>query len=157
MQNQIIISTAQLCEVFGVSKETISQWVKKGMPKTAHGKYNLQEVLQWKGVTQNTEGMSDEARKNKAEADWKETKAIREKFQFDIEKGKYFSKEEVSEEWSRRIMELKNALLLLQEVISEKFTDAKIREIVYTEIQKSVHEMLEQYHRVGKYTPKKNK
>ena len=150
----IIVTTAQLCYLLDITKETVSQWSKAGMPKTRRGKYSLKAVLDWRGLTNRTEGMSDEARKNKAEADWKVTKSKREKFHFDIEKGKYYEKEEAHEEWARRVLEVKNALLLQPEIISNNFADIETKEKIYQAIESSNLDMLEQFSRTGKYTPR---
>jgi phage terminase Nu1 subunit (DNA packaging protein) len=43
----MIVTTAQAAEAFQVSRKTISFWVKKGMPKKQHGKFDLHNIVIW--------------------------------------------------------------------------------------------------------------
>ena len=97
--------------------------------------------------------MSDEARKLKADADYREIKAAREKRMMEILEGQYIEKTELETEWARRIIEVKSALLLLSKKVSTEFTDAPIRRTVEKVITSEVYVMLEQFSREGAYTP----
>jgi hypothetical protein len=40
------VSTAEACEIFSVTRETIAEWARLGiMQKTSYGKYNLKNCL----------------------------------------------------------------------------------------------------------------
>ena len=75
--NELIFSTQKTCEFFGISRETLSSWQKKGAPKESRGKWNLKKLVEWRFDGGHKE--SPEVRKLKAEADLKEAKAQQEK------------------------------------------------------------------------------
>lgn len=43
----VLLETQQLEALFRVTRETISQWTKAGMPKASYGKYDLFAVMGW--------------------------------------------------------------------------------------------------------------
>lgn len=153
---RLLISTAALTKVMRTTPKTLSEWAKAGLPKEAMGWWDLQKVLEWRGQSVGAgkaEEMSDEARKLKADADYREIKAAREKRMMEILEGQYIEKAELETEWARRIIEVKSALLLLAKKVSTEFTDAPIRRTVEKVITSEVYVMLEQFSREGAYTP----
>lgn len=51
----ICLSSAALCEVFGVTRETLSEWAKKGCPKVQRGWWPLGEVIRFRGLAGTSE------------------------------------------------------------------------------------------------------
>jgi phage terminase Nu1 subunit (DNA packaging protein) len=43
----MILTTKQLSDGFQVSSKTISSWVKRGLPKMAHGRFDFLTTVQW--------------------------------------------------------------------------------------------------------------
>ena len=47
----VYVDTKVLCEIYGISKQAVAQWRKKGLPHEKIGyrtvRYNLQEVQQY--------------------------------------------------------------------------------------------------------------
>jgi len=157
---RLLISTAALSKAMNTSVKTLAEWAKAGMPKESTGWWDLAAVLAWRGQSVGAgkaEEMSDEARKLRADADFREVRAAREKRMMEIIDGQYIEKTELESEWARRIIEMKSALLLLAKKVSTEFTDATIRRTVEKVITSEVYSMLEQYSREGAYTPVANK
>lgn len=157
---RVLLSTAALSKALNTSAKTIAAWAKTGMPKESVGWWDLAAVLEWRGQSVGSgmvEAMSDAARKLKADADYRETKASREKRMLEILDGQFVEKTEIENEWARRIIEMKSGLLLLAKKISTEFTDAQIRRTVDKVVTSEVYAMLEQYSREGAYTPSTKK
>lgn len=45
--NNFTFSTAELIDILGVSRKTITNYVRAGMPKLGHGRFHLLRALQW--------------------------------------------------------------------------------------------------------------
>ncbi len=43
----LTISSGELCDLVGVTKQSLSTWVREGMPKDGEGRYPAFEVVQW--------------------------------------------------------------------------------------------------------------
>ena len=75
-EEKFIFSTADTCNFFQISRETLSTWQKKGAPKAGRGKWNIKALMEWRFSGKKIE--SPTTRKLKAEADLKEAKAAQE-------------------------------------------------------------------------------
>jgi len=42
------LSKVELSMIMGIAEKTIFLWVKKGLPQSDDGKYNLTDVINWK-------------------------------------------------------------------------------------------------------------
>ena len=74
-----LLNSVVTADFFGVTTRTLSDWVKKGAPKEARGWWNPKELNEWLGKTDGqSKEMSLEARKLKADAEYREEKAKRE-------------------------------------------------------------------------------
>lgn len=153
---QVLLSTAKTAEFFAVTRETLSSWAKKGAPKEARGWWSPKTLMEWLGKSQGQQAneMSMEARKLKADAEYREEKAKREKRMNEILEGQYLPADEIENEWARRITEVKTGLLALRNTIVAQFSDPDIRLVVERVLTNEIHELLEQYARDGAYTPK---
>ena len=103
-ERKFIFSTTDACEFFGISRETLSTWQKKGAPKAARGKWDI-------NAGQHTE--SPETRKLKAEADLKEAKAAQEKIKLGVTKDEFIPADIVRAELTRLLANLKKSLLAI--------------------------------------------
>lgn len=70
---KFIYSTADTCDFFSISRDTLSSWAKKGAPKIGRGKWNIRELMLWRYEQQ--KNVSPEARKLEADARYRELKA----------------------------------------------------------------------------------
>lgn len=110
-KEKFIFSTADTCEFFGISRESLSTWRKKGAPKFARGKWDVQAVMKWRFLGDNIE--SPQTRKIKAEADLKELKAVQEKIKLNVTKGEFISVKQAKEDLKRTFANLKKSLLAI--------------------------------------------
>lgn len=145
------VSAVDSAKFFGVAPRTLADWTSRGCPKNSHGKYNLKEVMDWRGTV--VSGESSQARKEKAEAKYRESKAELAELQVGEKSGNLISKEEVIQEWSLRVANVKTSLLLLPKKIAGLFPDRRMRQLVEEGVKDVVYNALDQYCRKGEYTP----
>lgn len=55
--DKLLFSNAELCTVFGVTRQTIAKYVRDGMPKEGRGEYYAPDCIQW--VVQRLKGAAD--------------------------------------------------------------------------------------------------
>lgn len=107
--NKFIFGTAETCEFFGISRQTLSTWAKKGAPQESRGKWDIQKLVKWRYGGEKEE--SPEVRKLKAEADLKETKAAQENIKLAIAEGRYIPVNTVTKELRRLFSNVKKTLM----------------------------------------------
>ncbi|AIF52012.1 hypothetical protein [Pelosinus sp. UFO1] len=154
-------STSDTCIFFGVTRETLSGWAKKGAPKEGRGSWDIKKLNEWLGkgaTTGNGEQkvLSDEARKLKADADFREIKSEKEKISLDKIQGDLIKIDDVQMEWASRILELKSGLRQFEKKIAPQIANQSIREVERV-LRDEVYYLLESYSRDGAYTPRKGK
>lgn len=118
---KILISTQELCDKLSISRKTLSEWDKKGCPKSNRGWWPLWEVLQWRGILngKDSEGATMEGsdqyslniKKLKYEAEYKKQKAEEAAYENAITRGDYVLKEDISNELKRFFVVLKRSML----------------------------------------------
>lgn len=157
--NMFIFGTNDTCSFFNVSRETLSTWVKKGAPKEGRGKWDIKKLNEWLGKSVGDgkdKPLSDEARKLKADADYRETKSERERIALEKIQGDLINIEDVQMEWANRILELKSGLRQFEKKIAPQIANQSIREVERV-LRDEVYYLLESYSRDGAYTPKQKK
>lgn len=114
----IEVGTDFLEEYFDVSRTTLQQWKEKGCPQLKRGKWNLIEVIRWRGglspISDNPEeeeGSNDYTRKLKAEANLKERQVELADIELGKARGELLEKEEVEIMMASVIINAKNLLL----------------------------------------------
>lgn len=149
-----ICSTEQLCQLFRVTRKTIAEWVKKGMPKIAIGTFDFQKVFPWwmDGIYQGLEDRDETITEAKRKY-WVE-RARRETMRNDIQVGALLPCDKVYPAWSERAADLRQSLITLPPrmapILSSRSEDeirSKLREEVFT--------ILTNFCRDGIYTPQK--
>ncbi len=45
----LLVSTEQICKLFDISRAALNKWVSSGCPKHSRGWFLLKDVLEWKG------------------------------------------------------------------------------------------------------------
>lgn len=155
--DNLLVSSAELCKILSLSPEMLSRHHKMGMPKAGTGWWNLRQVLIYLGQSSDDTKSATKSvshRKLVAEADYKEAKAEREKKMLAVLEGQYIDKDDVVAEWAARANELKSSLMLLGKNIAKEFIDVDNRIIVENKVNELVQEYLKSYTREGKYTPR---
>ncbi len=143
--------TAETCELFGVSAQTLSDWEKRGAPKLGYGKWDIKALLEWKFGGKGEQ--SAETRRATADADYREAKAVAEKMKLEVLQGLYMRKDEVTQQWVARVTEIKAGLMAMARKVAAEFPDPDVRRIVERVVTDEIYDLLEQYARKGKYTP----
>jgi phage terminase Nu1 subunit (DNA packaging protein) len=150
----IIMSTALLAKTLGVTPQTVAQWHKAGMPKEKTGWWNLSTVLAWRGTTNGITDISDEARKLKADADYREAKASKEAMDLAFRRGELISKEEVDRQWSQVGNQLKSNMLLWSRTMAPELAHLDMRSVEKV-LTDAVYDLLEQLSSTSRYQKKK--
>ena len=157
IENDFCVSTKTACEFFGISRETLSSWGKKGAPKVDRGKWDLKKLVEWRFDGGHVE--SPELRKLKAEADLKEAKAQQEKIKLGVTKEEFLPVYEVHAELTRLMANLKKSLLSIGHNVAAELNslDVEAAEIARNEVDKRVKEALEEMSKGGVYSGRTSK
>jgi hypothetical protein len=149
--DKIFLNSEKTAAFFNVSPRTLINWDARsgGTLKKDTGWWDIKVMLEWK---MNGED-SDEARKLKAEADYKEAQVKKAQLENDVRIGELFPANEIFKEWTGRVVELKTGLLAMGRRVGSHFTDPEMRTAVESAVQEEVFDLLGQYARNGKYTP----
>lgn len=141
-EKKYIFSTADTCELFNISRQTLSDWEKKGAPKTGRGKWDIKKLMEWRFAGKHTE--SPETRKLKAEADLKEAKAAQERIKLSVKKEEYISAYEVQTELSRLLGNLKKSLLKIGHNVASNLAslDSDMAATAKKEVDKRINDAL---------------
>lgn len=158
-ENQFIFGTAQICDFFNVSRETLSSWEKKGAPKEGRGKWDLKKLIEWKFGTGDDRELSLEARKLKADVRYRETKADVEEIKKLEKVGQYVSVEDVTKDLAEVFSRIKQGLLFLGHRIAAE-VNAQYPEVtleVKGLVDEEVRKGLKQLAQTGTYSDGNNK
>ena len=141
---KFIFTTADTCELFQISRETLSNWQKKGAPKAGRGKWNIKELMEWRFDGKHTD--SPEVRKLKAEADLKEAKAAQEKIKLSVKQDEFVHVLTVRSELTRMLANLKKSLLSMGHNIASNLAalDMEAAEVAKSEVDKRIKEALDE-------------
>lgn len=138
-----------ICEFFGVTRATLSNWVRKGAPKEEYGKYDLRDLVKWRYSS----GMSPETRKLQAEADLKEYKAEQEKIRLGVLESEYIKTAIVARDVQRLLTTLKRSLLAIGHDVATDLNalDSEAALEAKNIVDKRITTALEQMARSGVY------
>ena len=147
--NEYIFSTQKTCEFFGISRETLSSWQKKGAPKESRGKWNLKKLVEWRFDGGHKE--SPEVRKLKAEADLKEAKAQQEKIKLGVTREEFVPTYEVAQELKKLFSVMKKNLLAIGHNVATELgsIDIEAAETARNVVDKEINEALEEMAKGG--------
>lgn len=152
-----VYNTQETCDFFGVSRETLSTWAKRGCPKVKRGEWDLKEINNWLGKSNGDQDKpSDEARKLKADADYRESKAEKEEIALAVLRGEYVNKEEVDRQWSVIGNQLKNNLLLWSRTLAPELAHLDMRSVEKV-LTDATYDLLEQLSSTSQYKKSKKK
>ena len=154
---KFIFSTGDVCEILGVSRQTLSDWKKDDCPFLGRGKWDLAAVVQWdRGRFANRQVTPEETgiklRKLQADTLFREERAKREKIMREALEDLYFRKEDVEDAWAMRALEAKSTFMLFAKVLPMELA-GKTEQEMESSIAERVREVLSDYARGEKYTP----
>jgi len=141
-------TTSQLATLFQVTSATIANWVKIGMPKAAHGRYDLFQAMNWWMETIN-KGADNEMTTDARDRYWN-AKAEEAEIKVAEIKKELMPKLEILGEWGRRIGVVRQTLLSLPIALPpvlEGKDPRTMRDLIRAEAVK----ILEEYCREGKF------
>ena len=141
-ETKFIFTTADICDLFEISRETLSRWEKRGAPKAGRGKWNIKALIEWRFDGKHTD--SPEVRKLKAEADLKELKAAQEKIKLGVTQDEFVHVLTVRKELTRLLSNLKKNLLAMGHHVASNLAslDMEAAETAKNEVDKRVNEAL---------------
>lgn len=156
-KGNILLNTKHTADFFGVSTRTLTDWVRRGAPKVSRGWWNLRELMTWLGmvpVADDESQASPEARKLLADAEYRELRASRERMKLESLATQLMHRKSIAEEWSLRVNALRSSLKDLAKKIRGKIPDPKTERDIIQALEVEFEELLNQYARPSKYTPK---
>jgi len=141
-EEKFIFNTADTCQFFQISRETLSSWQKKGAPKEARGKWNIKALMEWRYTGKNAE--SSETRKLRAEADLKEAKAAQEKIKLGVTQQEYIPASVIQSELVRLLGNVKKSLLAMGHNIASDLAalDPETVTVAKKEVDKRINDAL---------------
>lgn len=134
-----IVSTQEVCDFFGVSRETLSKWGRQGAPKEGRGKWNLKKIVRWKFGEENDK--SAEARKLAADAKYRELKVEITEIQKKVMNGEYVAVGDFEKTLSESLAKVKAGLIFMGHRIAMEL-NAQFPEMAL-EVKKMVDEEIE--------------
>lgn len=150
----VIITTAEMTELFQVTRVTIAQWTKAGMPKVSQGKYDLLPAFDWWKENINSSKETPET-EDARERYWN-AKAEEAEIKVSQAKDKLISKADVFQEWAWRAAELKTGLRSWSSRLSPKLEGKDLVELRVV-LRDAADELLNAYCRSGRFTPEQPK
>ena len=137
----LIVSTTDLVNLFGVTKKTIAQWPGLGCPKIGRSTWNLREVIAWRGLGRRGDvngEESDAVKKLRADAEYKDAKAKQEAVRLQEMLGNLIPIDMMKDEWAMMFTEIRQQLLKLPNDIRAKTY------VLYPECSEEVTEIAEE-------------
>lgn len=113
------VGTSLLCEYFGVTRQAVNVWEKKGCPKAARGFWCVADVLAWKDAAdknvaaQKVEDLPLTQQKIYWETRCREEQAENQKFKNAVIRGDYLEKAQMEKELAVFFSTLKQSVLSL--------------------------------------------
>jgi len=140
---QIIKTQAAAGKYASVSARTIRRWCKNGMPRTSDGCY-IKSMLDMFRKNEGNQPSVHKDRRQKGEADIKETRAQLLEIELRIKKGELVEKEEVEKKNVRKIIVLKRKLLTLGRRIAVTLP-TKYRKKIQNAITDQIRDMIDEF------------
>ena len=127
----MIVTTGELKKLFGVSDVALHKWKLAGCPKAGRGRWNLNEVLSWRLSRDGNTGTGGEMklRKLRADVEFREERAQRERLLRERLEETVFRREDVQEAWVERVEELTERLSEFPAVLARALVRADENEM----------------------------
>lgn len=148
----VVFSTAVVCHIFEISRQTLTNWNRAGLPKHARGMWDLQELIRFRGLgsTGGLDGKEQSLAEQKLsiEIQYKEAQVELSRIKNDILAGKYLETYYVESELKRFFTVFKRSCLNLARKVGGQATayvEPDIARRLEHEIHKTVTEALHQW------------
>lgn len=155
--NDFICNTKKTCEFFGISRDALSEWAKRGAPKIGRGQWDIQAIMNWRYGADGSEE-SAAARKLAAEAAYKQAKSEQEQIKLAVLRQEFIPADEVTRYLVERNMIIKSSLLRLSKDIAIEIKDIDMESArrALKIIDNRVYDFLQQLSEDGEYVKKRN-
>jgi len=155
----VLITTAVLAKVLETSPKSIAAWHKSGMPKVRTGWWSLHDVLVWRGINSKIGDLSDQARRLRADADYRESKAASEALKLAVEEGRFLPAEEISADLRHLFMVIKRSLMAMGHNVAVNLSgiDRDAANEAKRIVDSTVYDVLTNFYQGLEYTKKKVK
>jgi hypothetical protein len=151
------LKTERMASMLEIAERTLQNWAQtEGCPKEALGWWDPAKVIRWRGQVISGEAgdASNRARKEAADAEFREIKTRLALIEFEAKTGAYVSRGEVISAWSARITEVKRGLMALARKVGSRFSDPEIRREVEVVVDEECRDICERFSRDGIHTPR---
>jgi hypothetical protein len=151
-----IFSTKELCRLLRVSRTSIAKYAKLGMPRESRGRWKVFLAHDWwleniVGMDQNN-GAPETSELSQAKLKWYQARAEAAEFKLEIEKGNYYSTDQIKSSWIDRIGIVRAGLINFCDRISPMLT-GKTQDQIYKTIREEVNRLLADFARSSRLTP----
>ena len=152
---EIILTTEQAAQFFGVTRKTLKEWADAGAPKVKRGRWNLKELFDWWW----TEIASDRAAQQGGDESMNEAKRRYwwqkfegERIKNERERGRLIPRDDVAREWAWRVAEVANGLSAMAKRLPP-LLEGKSQSAMLQVIEDEVWKMRDNFCRTGRFCP----
>lgn len=163
---RILVSSKRICSLLDITDKTLTNWARDGLEKEMRGWWDLQKVLAWRGLVNESATPNEkkaktlQQKKLEAEVAYKEAQVELTQFKNALQNGEYVEREVVQEELSRFFTVFKKSSLALSKKLAGTvagYVDSVEAVRVEKDLNATITEALEQMSVEGVYNARKTK
>ncbi|AMW99318.1 hypothetical protein [Rummeliibacillus stabekisii] len=163
---RVIISSKRLCSLLDITDKTLTNWARDGLEKESRGWWDLQKVLAWRGLTNDSATPGEKKAKTlmqkklEAEVAYKEAQVELTQFKNALANGEYVERDVVQSELSRFFIVFKKSTLGLSKNLAgivAGYVDNTEARRVERDLNDIILEALDQMSVEGVYSARKKK
>lgn len=134
MGRNLICTTKEATQLFGVSAQALTKWVQNGCPgRIAPDTWDVAKTIQWKfpadKIREREEIADMELRKLAADVEYRQHRLARLQKEIELLREKYLSKDDVQESWAYRVKNLQDSLAPFVRELPGKLTGKSVLEM----------------------------
>jgi phage terminase Nu1 subunit (DNA packaging protein) len=139
----MILTTKQVSQGFHVTAKTVAEWVKRGMPKEGHGKFDFFKVCEW--WAENIYRIDDTSNVVDAKEKYWQAKARREVVKADEAEGRVVDLQQVCDDFSAIGRTCRDAMLSIPDRIGAELASSTNTHVVTMKLAAAIIEALEEF------------
>ena len=157
---RVLLATSILGHVFGVTERAIRKWGANGCPQISRGRWDLKQVLEWRGLSEqkDEDELAPAGLKLFYETQLKKAQAEAMELKNDIATGRYIEKDSAAADLRKFVTVLKRSLLGLGRKVSteaSRYLEPVEARKLENDITAIIQDALEQMSVNGIYNAKK--
>lgn len=152
---EIILTTDQAAQFFGVTRKTLKQWADAGAPKVKRGRWNLKELFDWwwsEIASDRAAQQGGDESMNEAKRRYWWQKYEGERIKNERERGRLIARDDVAREWAWRVAEVANGLSAMAKRLPP-LLEGKPQSAMLQIIEDEVWKMRDNFTRTGQFCP----